>query len=174
MRFLLFPLLFLTVATSHSADSIMENGDLETGGLGSNNSWTAGKGVTIEEENGNHFLHLEAVEPNVQIQSYRLVKIPDGVKKLKVSFKVRYENITPGAENWHTGRLIMHFKDAGGGMLKPDPKPFAFKDKSDGWVEKEVELDVPEGSVALEFMPALFQVGTGTLDIDDVVITPAS
>lgn len=178
MRALLTPLLALTIVcpTLHSAapgDSLMNNGDFESGALGAANSWTSGKGVSIEEEDGNRFLRLQATEPGVQIQSYRKIKIPGGTPKVKVSFRVRHEGITPGAENWHTGRVIMHFKDATGAVTKPDPKPFAFKGDSKGWDEKSIELDVPEGSVEFEFMPALFQVQLGTLDIDDVVIVPA-
>jgi hypothetical protein len=178
MRLLLFPLLALATVASplHSAepgDTLMPNGDFESGALGSANGWTSGKGASVEEEDGNKFLRLQATEPGVQVQSYRKIKIPAGTPKVKVSFRVRYDEITPGAENWHTGRVVMHFKDSTGAMTKPDPKPFAFKGKSDGWSEKSVELDVPEGSVEFEFLPALFQVQMGTLDIDDVVIVPA-
>ncbi len=174
MRFyLLVPLLVVSAVTStfgqDKPNSLLTNGDLES----SQTDWAVGKGVTIEEENGNHFLRLQAPEPNVQVQAYRKVVLPKGTTKLKVGFRVQYEDITPGAQNWHTGRLIMHFLDAGGKPMKPDPSPFAFKGKSDGWVEKSVELAVPECAVALEFMPALFQVERGTLDIDDIVIAPA-
>lgn len=177
MRLLLLPLLMLTVVSVHSAepgDSLMINGDFEGGGLTGSNSWTSGKGVSVETEDGNNFLRLQASEPGIQVQSYRKIKVPGGTPKLKVTFRVRYEGITPGVENWHTGRVIMHFKDASGAMTKPDPKPFAFKgDSKGGWDEKTIELEVPEGSVEFEFMPALFQVQMGTLDIDDVVVVPA-
>ncbi len=176
MRFLLVPFLFLTLVSLHSAepgDTLMVNGDFESGGLSGANSWTSGKGVSLESEDGNTFLRLQASEPGIQVQSYRKIKVPGGTPKLKVSFRVRFEGITAGVENWHTGRVIMHFKDASGAITKPDPKPFAFKGDSKGWDEKTVELEVPEGSVEFEFMPALFQVQLGTLDIDNVVVVPA-
>lgn len=176
MRLLIFSLLALTLLSAHSAEpgnTLMVNGDFESG-LGTSHSWTSGKGVSVEDEGGNHYLRLQATEPGLQVQSYRKIKIPGGTPKLTISFRVRHENITPGAENWHTGRVVMHFKDATGTMVKPDPKPFAFKGNSDGWTEKSVELEVPEGAVELEFLPALFQVAQGTLDIDDVVIVPAN
>lgn len=177
MRLLLFPLLAITlVSTSlHSEEpgnNLIPNGDFENMSGGAN-SWATGKGTSIEKEDGNSFLRLQASEPGIQVQAYRKVSIPGGTPKVKVSFRVRYEGITPGAENWHTGRVIMHFKDSTGAMTKPDPKPFAFKGESKGWDEKTIELDVPEGSVEFEFMPALFQVQMGTLDIDDVVVVPA-
>lgn len=150
-----------------AADSLMSNGDFETS-LG----WPVGKGITIEEDSGNHFLRLESTEPGTQIQAYRKITIPGGLQKLAVNFRVNHTNIKPGAENWHTGRVIMHFKDANGQVLKPDPKPFSFVGESNGWIEKSVEIPVPEGAVEFEFMPALFQVAMGTLEIDDVTIVP--
>ena len=167
----LVPLLVLLALTSSPgeipANSLFPNGDIET-----TTGWPVGKGVSIEEEDGGHFLRLQATEPGVQIQAYRKIDLPGGLQKLKVSFRVRFEEITPGAENWHTGRVVMHFKDASGQLLKPDPAPFAFKGNSNGWMDKSVELTVPEGATILEFLPALFQVAQGTLDIDDIAVVP--
>ena len=156
------------VRAENDAASILPNGDLE----GGSTNWGVGKGITIEEESGNHFLRLKAEEPGLQIQAHRIIKLPGGIQKLNVSFRVRFEEITPGAQPWHRGSVIMHFKDAGGQILKPDPAPFAFKGNSNGWVDKSVELQVPADAVSLEFMPALFQVAQGTLDIDDMKIVP--
>lgn len=171
--YLLVPLLVASAVTSSfgqdKPNSILTNGDLESG----NTDWAVGKGVTIEADGANHFLRLQSPEPNVQVQAYRKVNLPKGVTKLKLSFRVQYEDIKAGAQNWHTGRLVMHFLDANGKPLKPEPSPFAFKGSSNGWTEKTAELTVPEGAVTLEFMPALFQVEHGTLDIDDIVIVPA-
>lgn len=176
MKPFLLPLVVVLTALSLHAEepgnTLTPNGNFESGSLGGAGGWTSGKGTSIEEEDGNRFLRLQSPEPGIQVQSYRKVAVPGGTQKVKVSFRVRYEGITPGAENWHTGRVVMHFKDASGAMLKPDPKPFAFKGKSDGWIEKSVELDVPEGTVDFEFLPALFQVQQGTLDIDDIVVVP--
>ena len=178
MRKLLFPLalISLTSLTLHSetpAAALLTDGDFEMGSLGNANSWPKGNGITLEEENGNHFLRLEATEPGKQIQAYRKVPLPSGLQKIKVSFRARANDITPGAENWHTGRVILHFKDAAGQVLKPDPAPFSFKGNSNGWVEKTAEFVVPEGSESLEVFPALFQIGQGSLDIDDIIVVPA-
>jgi hypothetical protein len=172
----LFPLLVLMAGSiaraETAANSLLTNGDMEAGGLGTANGWPTGKGISTVEEEGNHFLRLQADEPGLQIQAHRIIKLPGGVQKLNVSFRVRFAEITPGTQSWHRGSVIMHFKDASGQMLKPDPAPFAFKGNSNGWVEKTVQLDVPEGATTLEFMPALFQVAQGTLDIDDVAVVP--
>jgi len=176
MRTLLFPLLLVSALSflqaAEPGNTLTPNGDFESGSLGGANGWTAGKGASVEVEDGNHFLRLQSAEPNVQVQSHRKVKIPAGTQKVKLSFRVRYDNIVAGAENWHLGSLVLHFKDSTGANTKPEPRPFSFKGKSDGWVEKEVEIDVPEGSVELEFLPALFRVQSGTLDFDDIVVVP--
>lgn len=175
--FSLLPLVTLVTLGPLSAEdgvnNLLENGNLEESGLGSSGGWPSGKGISIVEEEGNHFLRLEAVEPGVQIQAYRKIPLPGGVQKLDISFRARAIDIAPGAESWHTGRVILHFKDAANQVVKPDPAPFAFKGNSDGWVEKSVQLSVPEGATFLEIFPALFQVGQGILDVDDVVVSPA-
>ena len=175
--FSLLPLVTLVTLGPLSAEdgvnNLLENGNLEESGLGGSGGWPSGKGISIGEEEGNHFLRLEAVEPGVQIQAYRKIPLPGGVQKLDISFRARAIDIAPGAESWHTGRVILHFKDAANQVVKPDPAPFAFKGNSDGWVEKSVQLTVPEGATFLEIFPALFQVGQGILDVDDVVVSPA-
>jgi hypothetical protein len=171
MKFLRFPLLFLSVSTLLAAEpgnTLIPNGDFENGST----SWAVGNGVTVEEEDGNHFLRIQSPEPNTQVQAHRKVAIPAGTQKVKVSFRTRYENIVPGEANWHVGSLVMHFRDSSGAIVKPDPKPFPFKGKSNGWIEKDVELDVPEGAVELEFLLALFRVQQGTIDFDDIVVLP--
>lgn len=174
--FSLVPLLaLLTLGSTRGeggGNSLVANGDFEGVNSGPG-AWPIGKGVTIEEESGNHFLRLQSTEPGVQVQAYRKVPLAAGIQKLKVSFKVKYEDIKPGVQNWHTGRLVMHFLDAAGKPLKPDPAAFVFKGDSNGWVEKSVELAVPEGATTLEFLPALFQVSQGTLELDDIVVAPA-
>jgi len=39
---------------------------------------------------------------------------------------------------------------------------------TEGWVERSAKFLVPEGAKTLDFMPALFQVETGTFDLDDM------
>jgi hypothetical protein len=159
------------ITLAQSQESILTGGDFEgvqLGGAG----WPAANGVSIVDEDGNYFLRLEADAEGGQIQAYRRFPLPSNIPKLAISFRARHSQLTGGVENWHTGRVVMHFKDASGEVLKPDPAPFAFKGSSTGWVDKNVELVVPEGAASFEFFPALFFVPQGTLDIDDVVIAP--
>ncbi len=160
------------IAWGQSHESIFSGGDFEGVQLGGS-GWPAAKGVSIVDEDGNQFLRLEADADGGQIQAYRRFPLSSNIPKLAISFRARHSQLTGGVETWHTGRVVMHFKDASGAVLKPDPAPFAFKGSSTGWVDKTVELTVPEGAASFEFFPALFFVPQGTLDIDDVVIAPA-
>lgn len=165
-----FCILFASfVRGENSPESILLNGNLEGGVAG----WAPSQGASVQEEDGNSFIHLQADAPGEQVQMYQKVSLPGGSQSVSVSFRVRYSDLKPGAENWHTGRVVMHFKDASGQILKPDPQPFAFKGNSDGWVEKSRHITVPEGATSFEFMPALFQVASGTLDIDDISVIPS-
>lgn len=159
------------IASGQSQESILPSGDFEGVKLGGT-GWPTAYGASIVEEDGNHFLRLEADGEGGQIQAYRRIPLPTNIPKLAISFRARHADISAGMENWHTGRVVMHFKDASGAVLKPDPAPFVFKGNSNGWVDKSVELTVPEGAESFEFFPALFFVPRGTLDIDDVVIAP--
>ena len=101
--FSLLPLVTLVTLGPLSAEdgvnNLLENGNLEESGLGSSGGWPSGKGISIVEEEGNHFLRLEAVEPGVQIQAYRKIPLPGGVQKLDISFRARAIDIAPGAES---------------------------------------------------------------------------
>src|SRR5690606_12053588 len=44
--------------------------------------------------------------------------------------------------------------------------------KDGDWIERSTSFLVPEGGVTLEFMPSLFEVKAGTLDLDDIVLKP--
>src|SRR5690606_28747076 len=60
--------------------------------------------------------------------------------------------------------------------MKGGPVLGSSRSNSDGWVEKSKAVLVPEGAAGVALMPALFQVETGTFDLDDItvkVIDPA-
>jgi hypothetical protein len=66
----------------------------------------------------------------------------------------------------------MNFKDVAGKMLRSSPGSPYTRSSTKDWVEKSVKFLVPDGALGLEFMPSLFQVERGTLDLDDVVLKP--
>ncbi|CAM3144279.1 glycoside hydrolase family 5 protein [Rariglobus hedericola] len=168
----LLPFLFLLcpfLLHAEPAASVLTNGDFESGSEG----WPLNEGASIQsEDSGNHFLRLEFSEPSRLLSVYRSFPIDSSHQAFVFSFRARYDNIVHGKEQWHDGRIILDFKDAGGKRLA-SPSPPYFKKTSKGWIEKTLEFTVPAGAVRLEIMPALFNVKAGTFDLDDLTLTPA-
>lgn len=151
--------------------SLLPNGDFEAADKGG--SWPAGwpklTEGSWEKEGDNHFLRLKATEPGKTVMLYRLIDLPAGTKALELSWRQRVTDLKPGKEPWFDARIMMEFKDAAGQKLKEKPSPPYTRNNTEGWVEKHTQFLVPEGAIALEFMPSLFQVVRGTLDLDDIV-----
>ncbi|HSI87393.1 MAG: hypothetical protein ACAI35_00720 [Candidatus Methylacidiphilales bacterium] len=163
----LFSPVLSSVFAEDKSTSLVANGDFEGQG-----GWALAKAQIVEED-GKHFLRLQATEPNVQIQAHQRITLSGEPKKLTLKFRFRHDTIQAGAQNWHDGRLLVHFKNTAGEILKPDPKPIAFRGSSVEWSEKVVELPVPEASATVEILFGLFQTTSGTLEVDDVTLTPS-
>jgi len=153
--------------------SLATNGNFEndTKGAGWPDDWGRPKsGGSWEQEGENRFVRLRAGEPGETVLMHRLVPIPDGVKALEVSVRARTTNVVRGSQPWFDARIMTNFKDADGHQMTPAPKPLVFSLNSGDWETKSVRFLVPEGAIQLELMPCLFQVESGTLDLDDIVI----
>ncbi len=124
--------------------------------------------ISLQEEAGNHFLRLKVTEPDKMILVYRAIPVRAEDKAFELSFRVRYEEIQPGRNEWFDGRIMMNFKDADGNVIKPGPPSPSFRRTSKQWQQRSIKFIVPEGAVMLEIMPCLFQAKAGTLDIDDL------
>lgn len=151
--------------------SLLSNGDceLDADTDGKPDGWPMPAGVTWEAEDGNHFLRLKASESGKQLVLYRQVPVA-GAQAIRVSFRVRHAEVKRGRESWHDARVIIDCKDAAGKTLQPAPAHPFFSGTSAGWLEKSISFIVPSGTAVISFMPALFQVESGSLDIDDVVM----
>lgn len=162
-------LLLLTICPK----SVTANESLIAGGnFESDTVWSLKKGASISTEDGNRFLRLRQLEPGKTVMVYRRIDLPPDVQALKLSFKVRYENIKPGKQLWFDGRIMMNFKDKENKTLKPAPPAPAFKGNSKGWIRRETSFLVPPNSIHLEMMFTLFQVQTGQIDFDDIELVP--
>lgn len=129
--------------------------------------------ATWETEGDNHFLRLKSPEPGKMVLLYRPVNIPVGTKAVELSWRQRISDLKPGKQAWFDARIMMEYKDAAGQKMKGAPvAPYARKN-TDGWQERSIKFLIPEGARLLEFMPALFQVETGTFDLDDIVLKSA-
>ena len=162
-------------AVLSTSGSLISNGSFEEDkkSAGWPDGWGRLKtGGSWEVENGNHFLRLTATEPGTTVMIHRVIDLPADAKALELTWRQRVSNLKPGKEAWFDARIMMEFKDAAGRKIKGAPAPPYTRSNTAGWVEKSTKFLVPEGAVSLEFMPSLFQVERGTLDLDDIVLKP--
>ncbi|MFH1496464.1 MAG: cellulase family glycosylhydrolase [Verrucomicrobiota bacterium] len=170
-RLLLIALLLLAPALSHAesraTDSWLVNGDFQAGAEG----WHLPSLDALAEEDGNHFLRLQYQQPDQFLAAQRVVHVAPAHEAYTFSFRARFTDIQPGKQQWHDGRIILDFKDADGKRLT-SPSPPYFKKTSKGWIKKTMEFLVPPGAATLEITPVLFNVKSGTLDLDDLRLLP--
>jgi endoglucanase len=156
--------------------SLISNGNFEIDQ--NSDKWPDGwphpaTGASWQDENGNHFLRLISMQAGQTVLLYREVAIPAGTKALELRWRWRTTDLKPGKEAWFDARVLMNFKDAAGKKLSPAPSAPYLRNSTDGWKNFSATISVPDGARSLEFMPALFQVEKGTLDLDDIVIRAA-
>lgn len=154
-------------------DNLFANGNFEADSkaAGWPDGWPRAKaGGSWETEAGNHFLRLKSGTPGSMVMLYQQLQIPADAKALQLTWRWRSTDLKPGAQAWFDARIMMDFKDANGQKLKPSPSAPYMRKSTDAWVERTISFLVPAGAQTLDFMPALFQVESGTLDLDDVVI----
>lgn len=170
--------ILLNLSTFAAADDSMNlapNGSFEASN--SDSSWPAEwggvkTGGTWETEDGNRFLRLKSPQPGEMVMLYQEIKLPTDVGALKLKWKQRVSDLKKGKNSWFDARIMLEFVDDQHQKVSPTPSPAATGKSTDGWVEREAEFIVPEGAYWLKFMPALFQVESGTFDLDDISLTP--
>lgn len=148
--------------------SLLSNGRFEQANASGDwpKDWPRESGVTWEREGETRFLRLRQSEPGKHLVVYRSLVLPQPLPSaIEVRLRLRYTDIVAGDENWHLGRILLHFKNEAGEVLHPDPDTRWYRGSSDGWVEGSYRLKVPEGSHLLEVMPCLFHAKSGTLDV---------
>lgn len=150
---------------------LISNGDFETATDNPNwpNGWAQPKSgsCSYEIEDGRRFVRINSTAPGETIILYRNVLIPAGVKAVELRLRARVIGLQPGTQPWFDARILADFKSVSGVKLK-GAKPIAFRRDTNGWVERSIRFAVPEGAVSIDIMPSLFQVYTGTIDIDEV------
>lgn len=157
------------------ASSLVTNGDFESDrdADGWPDGWPrSGQNVSWQKENSNQFLRLVSARPGETVLLYRAVNVPANTKALEMSWRWRTTDLKPGKEAWFDARVLLNFKDAAGKKLAPGSAAPYLRKSTNGWQKGGARLPVPPGARSLEFMPALFQVEKGTLDLDGVVIKP--
>lgn len=163
-------LAFLMTASLHAAPLIV-NGHFEQLKEGWPSDWSRHEHAVCLDEQGNHFMRQTA-DSGKMVMLYKSIPLPKGAEALKLTFRVRWEGVKVGKEKWFDARVIIDFKDAEGKKLPGGPGHPNFKGTSKGWESRTLGLVVPPGAATLEILPTLFHAAAGTLDIDDLELTP--
>lgn len=154
--------------------SLIPNGDFESAKKtgASPDDWGTFKGNTSwQTEGDNHFVRLQSTEPDKMVMLYRTIDIPAGTKALKLTWRWRVTELKVGKQPWFDARILLELLDSAGKKVSAQPG-VTYSRGTKGWEAKTNEFLVPEGAVTLKFMPALFNVATGTMDLDDFVLVP--
>ncbi|WP_309385504.1 glycoside hydrolase family 5 protein [Cerasicoccus frondis] len=147
---------------------LLSNGDFEAGA----EDWPLPEGASIEvEADGNHYLRLQYLKPDYFLGSPRSIPLLPELQALRLSYRVRYENVQQGKKQWHDGRIIIDFKDANGKRIGGASPPY-FKRTAKDWKTRSQDFVIPHGATTLEIIPVLFHAKSGTLEFDDFVLTP--
>jgi hypothetical protein len=156
-----------------SGKSLLSNSHFELATKDPNwpDDWPRGAGITWESENGTHFLRLVQQTPGKILMAYREMKIPAGVKGLKITITYRTAGVVHGKQNWMDSRAIFHFMDSSRKPVKGDPKVIGFSTKAAAWTVGSTSCVVPDGATILQLMPSLFMANAGTLDLAEVSVT---
>ncbi len=157
------------------AASLIKNSNMETDADGDDwpDGWPRLKSDSSwEQEDGNRFIRLTSTKPGSTVMLYSEIEIPAGTEALELSWRQRITDLKPGKQSWFDARIMMEFMDGNRKKTSPSPKAPATRKNTDGWVEKKTAFIVPGNARILKFMPSLFQVETGTFDLDDVALTP--
>lgn len=178
MRYLILLCCFLMPfkvlwAADPVANSLLSNGNFEADANsdGWPDNWPRpNNGGTWAEENGNRFLRMTAAKPGEMTMQYNLVALPQNTQALEMSWRWRVSNLKRGKQPWFDARIIVNFKDAAGQKLDAGAPAPNLNANTDGWQERRIRFAVPANARSLEWMPSLFQVESGTLDLDDVAI----
>ena len=165
--------------------NLIPNGGFETIGKdGGAESWGKGNddgSLSLQEENGEHFMRLVSNDPQKLRMLYRMVPLKSGSKAIEVKFRYRTTDIVKGTELPGDARAVMHFLDGtrvghleNGKVIAPDPSAIIFSPKAGEWTEVSRRYLVPDGATKLQLMPSLWKVKSGTLDIADMSVAPLS
>lgn len=160
-------------ATLPTADPLLPDGTFEKpDGTGEwPRDWPKAKNVAWESEAGNWFLRLSAAGTGTIVSIYRTVPVPSDVRAVEITFRRRVSGLIVGDQPWHDARIMINFKDAAAKKTPAPRVPYTSR-STDGWEPVTHRMKIPEGTVALEFMPALFRANAGTFDIDDISLKP--
>ncbi|WFB36608.1 glycoside hydrolase family 5 protein [Kiritimatiellota bacterium B12222] len=135
--------------------------------------WPQIPAASWESEPGNQFIRIQSSEPGKTNMLYREITVPEGINELQLTLLSRVSNLKRGTNSWFDARIMMEWMDANRNKVPVKAPVLTWSRNTDGWEKRSVTFPVPDGARILKFMPCLFQVETGTFDLDNVVIREA-
>ncbi len=171
LRRIAFTALALSALLASAATELVRNPSFEkadASGTGPE-GWPVGGPVRWEKDaDGNHFARIVCERPGEMHNLYCEFPLPEGTRKVALSFRARVAGLQLGAEKWHDARIIAKTRDASGDH---ELEPVYFNGDTSGWTTREARYPIPEGTTLLVFMPTLFCAAAGTFDLDDIRLT---
>lgn len=137
------------------------------------------EGITWQEEKGDHFMRLVSQDPKKARMLYRMIPLKLGIKGIEVTVRYRTDGIVKGDQPPGDARIVMHYLTGlrwghleNGKEVTPQPADIELSGAAKDWTEVTRRFPVPEGATKLQFMPGLWNVASGTLDITDIRVAP--
>jgi len=159
---------------AESSSALIKNGDFEQSKDGRPVGWGSPKGVvSYPTEDGNTFMRISAPVPDKMNMYYGYLPLPKGSKAAELSWRWRVTDLKPGEKAWFDARILIKFMDAGGNKIAGSIPTVYTRKSTSGWQDRSIRFMIPDDAVKLEFMPALFNVKSGILDLDDFVMKSA-
>ena len=158
--------------------NLLTNGDFEISSQGQEwpDDWArpqTGQAEWKTREDNAHYIHMQATAPGQNVMIYRAMPIPTGVDAVEVTIRARVTGLKRGQQLWHDARVMLEVKNEQNTLIKPSPKPIVFARDTGDWVVKSVTIQLAPGAKFLEIMPCLFQVNTGTFELEYIYVAPA-
>jgi hypothetical protein len=126
-------------------------------------------GAAVVTEHGNSFVRLTG---SAIVQ--RDIPLNPSWGKLRIGVHARYTDIVPGAKSWHRGRVNLDFKDAKGKHVGDWPRMIDYLGTRADWQHDEETYDIPAGATKLRLQLGMWEVQSGTLDLDNIVLEPVA
>ena len=139
------------------------------------------EGISWLQEKGDHFMRLVSQDPKKARMLYRMVPLKLGIKGIEVTIRYRTDGVTKGDQSPGDARVVMHYLTGlrwghleNGKEVSPQPADIELSSGAKDWTEITRRYLVPAGATKLQFMPGLWNVQSGTLDITDLRVIPLS
>lgn len=136
-------------------------------------TWGDHKYFKLMAEGGNHFLRLTS-PPGPDGKGMQLLamvlrfQVGANWRKVRIAVRMRARHIVLGNQPWENARLAPLFEDA---TVQNMGYPGVLDAQHDtDWVDKAVDVEVPQGAAYIKL--SLESFASGTIDYDNIQLTP--